>query len=392
MPSRTSTAARSRVRRCASRTRPGCGSTPTTCAAVRGEARQVEAGAAAEVEHGPAVPRDPRPPSRPRAGRRGRRRGSRSRRWRCAARCWGWVWRPGFELAALAPQPPAIGRSQIRTRPSGVCSCAARMPGVPCGATHSTLTSSSGASTLSPSHSLTRCGSPAISMPASEMVPSAPADGWRSADDLPLDEERELRVGDQAVDADLLPPELGAVGAVPVAGDRGAAEALLDGRDVRDRDDPAEPAAAERGAGPHGLAERRLVGGGVVEALDDLEVGRVGERKDHVARAEPRVHATVDELAPQRRAQAGGSARESVRSGGVRQVIQAHVRHSQPVAIATENRGRVLLTSRGRRWVSRSAGCSASADRDRRWASQWRTSSSYAARPISATSSGSLVT
>ena len=35
------------------------------------------------------------------------------------------------------------------------------------------------------------------------------------------------------------------------------------------------------------------------------------------------------------------------------------------------------------------AGCTASPDRDRRWASQWRTSSSYAGRPMSSTSSGS---
>ena len=66
-------------------------------------------------------------------------------------------------------------------------------------------------------------------------------------------------------------------------------------RDVVDRDDPAEPAAAERGAGAHGLAERRLVGGRVVEHLDDLEVGVVGQRQDHVAGAEAGVDATVDE-------------------------------------------------------------------------------------------------
>ena len=57
--------------------------------------------------------------------------------------------------------------------------------------------------------------------------------------------------------------------------------------DVVDGDDPAEPAAAERGAGAHGLAEGRLVGGGVVEHLDDLEVGAVGQRQDRVAGAEP---------------------------------------------------------------------------------------------------------
>ena len=48
---------------------------------------------------------------------------------------------------------------------------------MPCGATQSTLTSSSGASTVSPSHSLTRCGSPAISRQASETSPWAPVLG-----------------------------------------------------------------------------------------------------------------------------------------------------------------------------------------------------------------------
>ena len=55
---------------------------------------------------------------------------------------------------------------QSRTRPPGVWICTAITPGVPCGATQSTLTSSRGASTGSPSHSLTRSGSPAISRQA----------------------------------------------------------------------------------------------------------------------------------------------------------------------------------------------------------------------------------
>ena len=112
--------------------------------------------------------------------------------------------------------------------------------------------------------------------------------------------------------------QLGAVGAVPVAGDRLAAEPLLDRRDVVDRDDPAEPAAAEGGAGAHGLAERRLVGGRVVEHLDDLEVGVVRQRQDHVAGPEARVHATVDEVTAEQPPDALGGAGEAVRAGGER--------------------------------------------------------------------------
>src|SRR5512139_4327614 len=113
---------------------------------------------------------------------------------------------------------------------------------------------------------------------------------------LPLDEERQLRVGLEALHAELAPLELHAVGTVPVAQDRLSAEALLVRRDVLDGDDPAHPAAAALGAGPDGLAERRLVGGGVVEYLDDLEVRACTERQDHVARAEAGVDPPVTEL------------------------------------------------------------------------------------------------
>src|SRR5436190_4504577 len=58
---------------------------------------------------------------------------------------------------------------------------------------------------------------------------------------LPLDEERELRVGLQPPDAELLPEELGAVGAVAVAVDGLTAEARLVRPDVVDRDHPAQP-------------------------------------------------------------------------------------------------------------------------------------------------------
>ena len=281
-----STFGSARVRRRASATRSACGSTPITDAAVaakRGRWKPVPQPRSRTVRPAQGAIGAPSPP---RSGRPGRPRGSRPRTSRCGARCWG-----------SGPRPAGAGSGgpQIRTRPCGVWTCAAMMPGVPCGATHSTLTSSSGASTVSPSHSLTRCGSPAISRQAREKAPSAPALGCSSSGMSHCDEERQLRVGDQAVDADLLPEQLGAVGAVPVAVGGLAAEPLLDHGDVVDRDDPAEPAAAEGGAGAHGLAERRLVGRGVVEHLDDLEVGVVGQRQDHVAGAEARVHAAVGE-------------------------------------------------------------------------------------------------
>ncbi len=66
----------------------------------------------------------------------------------------------------------------------------------------------------------------------------------------PLHEERQLRVGDQAVDADLLPQQLGAVGAVAVARDGLAAEALLDGAMSSTR----RPSRASRRRGRSGRA------------------------------------------------------------------------------------------------------------------------------------------
>src|SRR5688572_7089613 len=115
-----------------------------------------------------------------------------------------------------------------------------------------------------------------------------------------------------------------AVRAVPVAVDGAAAEAVLQRCDVVDGHDPAEPAAAELGARTHGLAERRLVGRGVVEDLDELEVGAVGERKDPVAGAEAGVHTTVLELLAEELRETRCGAGKSPRAGGEDDVVEAH--------------------------------------------------------------------
>ena len=141
---------------------------------------------------------------------------------------------------------------------------------------------------------------------------------------LPLDEERQLGVGEQAVDADLLPEQLGAVGATTVALDRLATEPGLDLGDVGDGDDPAEPAAAEGGAGADGLAEGGLVAGRVVEDLDDLHVDVAGQRQGHVAGAEAGMDAPVDEVGAEQPPDALGGAGKSIRSGGEADVVQAH--------------------------------------------------------------------
>ena len=73
----------------------------------------------------------------------------------------------GRRLSGHGPGAPISrkGRGLERQRvtaPLAVSNVTDRMPGVPCGATHSTATSSSGFSTGSPSHSVTREAEPAM--------------------------------------------------------------------------------------------------------------------------------------------------------------------------------------------------------------------------------------
>ena len=102
----------------------------------------------------------------------------------------------------------------------------------------------------------------------------------------PLDEERKLRVFHDIEDADLLPGELDAIGANAVTGSSLAAQTLLDDGNVINGDNPAHPAAALVGTLLNGATEGCLVGGGVVERRDNLDVAPTGERKNEVAGAE----------------------------------------------------------------------------------------------------------
>ena len=326
--------------------------------------------------------------SRPRRRRRGRRRGSRART------------SPGgrqmFGLAAGRPgatrRPP---RTQTRTRPFGVWNFAAMMPGMPCGATQSTLTSSSGASTVWPSHSLTRCGSPAISRQASEKSPSAPAEGCSASGLLPLDEERQLRVGDQAVDADLLPLQLGAVGPVPVAGRRLAAEArstsVMSSTETTQPSQP--PPSAVRRARPGRTAPCRRPDGRAPRRFR----GRCRSASGRIMLRVPKrgwMPPSVNVL-PQQATDPPRRGREAIGCGGVREMVQTHVKHSGLRRLETTHWGTGFLTSR---FLTRpvasegSAGCRPSGDRDRTWASACSTSAAYPAVPISSVSSAALVT
>ena len=110
--------------------------------------------------------------------------------------------------------------------------------------------------------------------------------------------------------------------------------------DVVHLDDPPEPAAAGLGTGSNGLTEGRLVAGGVVEHLDDLDVPLVGERKDDVARPEARVDSPVDRRDPDLLRETLRRGLEAVALRGIYDVVNSHAVHRR-------TREGVLLTPAG---------------------------------------------
>ena len=114
------------------------------------------------------------------------------------------------------------------------------------------------------------------------------------------------------------------VGADPVAGHTRATQPLLDGCEVLDGDDPAQPAAALLGTLIDREPERRRVGGGVIQDSDDLDVRASGKRKDEVAGAESWVDPTVDERALELGAEALHLVGEVRRARGIGDVVEPH--------------------------------------------------------------------
>src|SRR5699024_5634369 len=88
----------------------------------------------------------------------------------------------------------------------------------------------------------------------------------------PLDEERQLGIGDEPLDSDLQPSEFQTGLRRAVAVDGLALEAGLDFGEIIDRDAPAHPAASEFGPGPNRLAERGRESGRVLQGFYDFEV------------------------------------------------------------------------------------------------------------------------
>ena len=210
------------------------------------------------------------------------------------------------------------------------------MPGVPFGATQSTLTSSSGCSTDWPSQSLTRFGSPAISIDAIDTSPLAP---WLGCCEVPASPSHSMKNGSCGSDWRPLTPSCFQRSSVPSGRCRLpltaiAPQARLVRVDVVDGDDPAEPAASEQRARAHRLAEGRLVGRRVVEHLHHFEVGVVTQRKDPVAGSEARVDTSVLERFPQKIRDALHSRGQAVGARGEREVVQSHVQDCGLAAFA----------------------------------------------------------
>src|SRR5690606_19650385 len=122
-------------------------------------------------------------------------------------------------------------------------------------------------------------------------------------------------------------------GEVAGAGDRGTLESLLVGGEVIDADNPSEPAAAHLGTGANGLAERRLLGGRVLEHLDHLDVAGIGERDDVVARAKPWMEASILEFRAQLSGEALGISSETGGANCKDQVVHMHAAIVPPLAL-----------------------------------------------------------
>ena len=134
-----------------------------------------------------------------------------------------------------------------------------------------------------------------------------------------------------------MPFQLSTVREQPATGHGGAAQLGLEGREVGDLYDPAEPAAAGVRTGTDGLTERRLLRGGVLEHRDDLHVLVVGERQDHVPGAETGVHTALDRFDPQPVRDAFGGGLEAVGLSREGNVIQVHDAIVAPATRATKS-------------------------------------------------------
>ena len=227
----------------------------------------------------------------------------------------------------------------MRTVPWGVPKSTAMRPDSSTSLSQVMLPSSSGESMDPPSQVATLSRSPASSQPSMEITAGPMREGWSSGGLVHWVKYGRAGSSMQVVEPDLAPGQVVPVRPDAVALDGGPPEPCLDGRQVVDRDDPAEPATAELGAPADRLTEGRSLGRRVVEGRDDLEVDPVLEREDEVAGAESRVPAAVGEGRAEGGSQTLDGVRELTGRDCVGDVVETHAGHPAPTPRGPLTRG-----------------------------------------------------
>jgi hypothetical protein len=128
----------------------------------------------------------------------------------------------------------------------------------------------------------------------------------------PFNEEGKLRVLENVQNTDLLPCKLEAIGAHAPTDAGFTAKPSLKRTHIINRDNPAHPASAILSAASDSSAKGRLLGRGMVEGRDDLDVAASGKGENKIARTERRVPTPIDE----HRAEVGTDALDDVSDFG----------------------------------------------------------------------------
>src|SRR5699024_10289932 len=158
---------------------------------------------------------------------------------------------------------------------------------------------------------------------------------------VPLQDVGNLRIGDEALDADLLPFQCATVREGAASRDGATVETFFERGHVVNGDDPAHPASAHIGAGAHRLTERCFFGSRVLKYLDNFEVLAIFHREKDVTRPEARMNATVDPGNAEHLGEPVSGSTESFRTYSIRNMIQAHVnqhatRSQRPLKCVTQ--------------------------------------------------------
>jgi len=139
-----------------------------------------------------------------------------------------------------------------------------------------------------------------------------------------LDEERELRVGHETLDAQLFPFETPPVGEMSRTEDGFTLEALFVRSQVVCGDDPSEPPSAEIASCTDSLPVWCFLRCRMVQNFDDLNMAVLSQWNQPDTRAETGVEAAVDRFHTEKRLQAFSFGLQSLRTCGIDDMIEMH--------------------------------------------------------------------